>query len=81
MYQDMNLSYYQLDQFFVDFPSSKYHNAKAAPSDPPASPAAGCIHILSKIFFSRILPLATQFNATPPAKHKFLIPNSFDRIC
>ena len=60
-----------------DFLNSKYHNAKAAPRDPPASPAAGCIHILSKIFSLSIFPLATQFNATPPAKHKFLIPYSF----
>ena len=49
------------------------HKAKAAPIEPPASPAAGCIHILSKIFSFNILPLATQFRATPPAKHKFLI--------
>ena len=36
-------------------------------------PAAGCIQILSKIFSFKILPFATQFKATPPAKHKFLI--------
>ena len=49
------------------------HMANAAPSEPPASPAAGCIQIFLKIFSLRILPLATQFSATPPAKHKFLI--------
>ena len=38
---------------------------------PPASPAAGCIQILSNIFDSNILAFATQFNATPPAIHKF----------
>ena len=54
-----------------------YQKAKAAPKDPPASPEAGWIQILSKIFFFRILPLATQFNATPPARHKFGMLNSF----
>ena len=54
-------------------PKSICHKAKAAPNEPPASPAAGCIHILSKIFSWRIFPFATQFKATPPAKHKFLI--------
>ena len=41
--------------------------ARAAPNDPPASPAAGCIQIFSKIFSLRIFPFATQFKATPPA--------------
>ena len=53
------------------------HKARAAPKDPPASPEAGCIQILSKIFSFNILPLATQLSATPPAKHKLLILNSF----
>ena len=45
----------------------------AAPNEPPTKPAAGCIQILSKIFSSKIFPLATQFKATPPAKHKLVI--------
>ena len=52
--------------------------AKAAPKAPPASPAAGCIQIFSKIFSFNIFPLATQFSATPPAIHKFLLLCSFD---
>ena len=55
---------------------SIYQRAKAAPKEPPASPAAGCIQIFSKIFSFIIFPFATQLRATPPAKHKFLIPYS-----
>jgi|OM-RGC.v1.036520639 hypothetical protein len=51
-------------------------NAKAAPKAPPASPAAGCTHIFSKIFSFCNTPFATQFKATPPAKHKFFSPVS-----
>ena len=42
-------------------------SANAAPKEPPASAAVDPDII--KIFQN--LPLATQFNATPPAKHKF----------
>ena len=51
-------------------------SAKAAPKDPPASPAAGCIQILSNIFSLSIFPFATQFKATPPARHRLLKLNS-----
>jgi hypothetical protein len=56
---------------FLELLCSICQRAKAAPKEPPASPAAGCIHIFSKIFSLSILPLATQLSATPPAKHKF----------
>ena len=57
----------------LGFSNSWYQKARAAPKDPPASPAAGCIQILSKIFSFKIFPLATQFKATPPAKQRFFI--------
>ena len=41
----------------------------ATPSAPPASPAAGWIQISEKGPSRRILPFATQFSATPPARH------------
>ena len=47
-------------------------NAKAAPKEPPASPAAGCTQIFSNIFSFRIFPLATQLSATPPAKQRLV---------
>ena len=46
--------------------------AKEAPSEPPASPDAGGMYILSNRFNLSTLPLATQLRATPPAKHKLL---------
>ena len=60
------------------FFNSLCHKPKAAPSAPPASPAAGCIHKFLNIFSLIIFPFATQFNATPPAMHKFLLSLSLD---
>ena len=62
---------------FLGLFCSMCHKANAAPNDPPASPAAGCIQIFLKIFSLNNFPLATQFKATPPAKHKLSIPYSF----
>ena len=58
--------------------SAKDEKAKAAPKAPPASPAAGCIQMLSNIFSFNNFPFATQLSATPPAKHKFFSPVSFE---
>ena len=52
----------------LSLPSSLYQYTKDAPREPPASPAAGCIQILSNIFSFKIFPLATQFKASPPTK-------------
>ena len=46
--------------------------AKAEPNDPPASPDAGWIYILSNNPNSSIFPFATQLSATPPDRHKLL---------
>ncbi len=40
-----------------------------ADRESPASPAAGCTKICSNGVSSKIFPLATQLNATPPARH------------
>ena len=52
--------------------------ARAAPKEPPASPAAGCIQIFLKMFFL-IFFHWLQFSATPPARQRFSILNSFLR--
>ena len=49
----------------------------AAPSAPPASPAAGWIQRRSAIPLRSSLPLATQLSATPPARQRFADPVSF----
>ena len=46
----------------------------ATPSAPPASPAAGCTNTWSNGPSRRMRPLPTQFNATPPARHKSRMP-------
>ena len=46
----------------------------AAPTAPPASPAAGWIQIVSNGPSRRSRPLATQLSATPPARHRFFMP-------
>ncbi len=46
----------------------------AAPSAPPASPAAGWIQIRSNGPSRRMRPLPTQLSATPPARQRFFIP-------
>ncbi len=43
----------------------------AAPSAPPASPAAGCTQMFSNLPSRNTLPFATQLSATPPARHRF----------
>ena len=43
------------------------HSCRAAPSDVPASPAAGCTHTSSNGVSRQMRVLATQFNAVPPA--------------
>ena len=44
----------------------------AAPSAPPASPAAGCTNSRSNGPSRRMRPLATQLSATPPAMQRFV---------
>ncbi len=48
--------------------------ARAQPIAPPASPAAGCTQIESKIFSFRMAALATQLRATPPSETKCSLP-------
>ena len=48
----------------------------AAPSAPPASPAAGWIQTWSNGPSRRIFPFPTQFSATPPAMHRLGSPVS-----
>ena len=57
-------------------PNDDDRPASAAPSAPPASPAAGWIQMRSKLPSRRILPLATQLSATPPARQRFSAPVS-----
>ena len=57
-------------------PSMQVVRRSAAPSAPPASPAAGWIQSPSKCPSRRIPPLATQFSATPPARHRLRMPGS-----
>ena len=52
------------------WPSSWCQTKSAAPSAPPASPAAGWIQICSNGPSRRSRPLATQLSATPPARHR-----------
>ena len=61
----------------LSFLKYEKYASKAHPRDDPASPEAGCIQIsLNKFDFIK-LPLATQFKATPPDKHKFSAPVNF----
>jgi hypothetical protein len=52
-------------------PSAGGSPTSAAPSAPPASPAAGWIQMFSNVPSRSTLPLATQLSATPPARHRF----------
>ena len=52
--------------------SSWCQTNSAAPSAPPASPAAGWIQISSNGPSRRMRPLPTQLSATPPARHRCL---------
>ena len=58
------------------WPRNRWYPKRAAPSAPPASPAAGWTQILSNIFSCRIFPLPTQLRATPPARQRFFLPVS-----
>ena len=65
-----------LEFIFLSMFNSPCHTASAPPNEPPASPDAGWIHILSNISDLSSSPFATQFNATPPARQRFGISNS-----
>ncbi len=52
------------------WPSTWCQPHRAAPTAPPASPAAGWIQRSSKGPSRRRRPLATQLRATPPARHR-----------
>ena len=54
--------------------SSWCQTNSAAPSAPPASPAAGWIQMSSNGPSRSSRPLATQFSATPPARTRFFMP-------
>lgn len=63
-------------------PSKSWCHAKsAAPSAPPASPAAGWIQIRSNGPSRRTRPLATQLSATPPASVRFEEPVTSCACC
>ncbi len=58
------------------WPLYRWAATSAAPTAPPASPAAGCSHRLSNKPCFSSLPLATQLSATPPARQRFFSPVS-----
>ena len=53
-------------------------NHSAAPSAPPASPAAGCVQSDSNGPSHESLPVATQLSATPPASARCRQPRALD---
>ena len=62
------------------WPLKMWTAASAAPTAPPASPAAGWIQMFSNAPSRSTLPLATQLSATPPARHKFFAPVFLARL-